>query len=186
MAGVRAAKRYAKGLIQFANESNQAERINQEMIDLKNSIDGSRELAQFLASPILDSKRKNVIGDELFKGFSPTTQNFIHLIINQKRGDILKEITTQYNAMYNLQNKISIAEIVSAVKLDEATTQEILGLAREKMNADTSYIVESKVDPRIIGGFILRVGDKEIDSSIRTRLARLKKEFDKNEYVPKL
>ena len=104
MAGVRAAKRYAKGLIQFANESNQAESINQEMKDIKMSIQGSRELAQFLSSPVLDAKRKNEIAKELFKGFSQTTQNFIHLIINQGRGSMLMEITSQFAELYNRQN----------------------------------------------------------------------------------
>lgn len=185
MAGVRAAKRYAKGLIQFANESNQADSINQEMKDLMKSIQGSRELAQFLASPVLDAKRKNQIGKELFKGFSQTTQNFIHLIINQKRGTMLMEIASQYTELYNSQNNISIAKVTSAAPLDDSMIQQILQLAKEKMDATTTYSIESKVDPKLLGGFILRVGDKQIDSSLRSRLTRLKKEFSKNEYLPK-
>lgn len=185
MAGVRAAKRYAKGLIQFANESNQAESINQEMKDIKMSIQGSRELAQFLSSPVLDAKRKNEIAKELFKGFSQTTQNFIHLIINQGRGSMLMEITSQFAELYNRQNNISIAKVTSAVPLDESMIQQILDLAKEKMDATSTYVIESKVDPKLVGGFILRVGDKQIDSSLRSRLTRLKKEFSKNEYLPK-
>ena len=69
MAGIRAAKRYAKGLMQFANETSQADLLNREMIDLKNSIQASRELSSFLASPVLDAKRKVAISKELFKDF---------------------------------------------------------------------------------------------------------------------
>ena len=85
MAGFRAAKRYAKGLMQFATETGKGAEINQEMEDLKNSIQSSRELAQFLSSPVLDSRKKNAIAKELFKDFSPASQNFIKLVIDQRR-----------------------------------------------------------------------------------------------------
>ena len=186
MAGFRAAKRYAKGLMQFANESNQAEKINQEMKDLKSAIHSSRELAQFLASPVLDAKRKVQIGKEIFKDFSPVTNNFIKLVINQGRGDILKEIAMQFTEIYNRQNNISTAEVVSAVELDNTMIQQIVDAAKQKIGGDSTFNIENKVDPNIIGGFILRVGDKQIDSSVKSKLNRLKKEFDKNEYVTKI
>lgn len=185
MAGFRAAKRYAKGLIQFANESNQAEKINHEMMDLKNAVQSSRELAQFLGSPVLDSKKKIQISNEIFKDFSPVSQNFVKLVLNQGRGDILKEIASQYTELYNKQNNINTAEVISAVALDDAMIQEIVEKAKQKIGADSSFSIENKVNPEIIGGFILRVGDKQIDSSVRSKLNRLKKEFDKNEYIAK-
>lgn len=184
MAGIRAAKRYAKGLMQFANEVGQTDLVNQEMTDLKNSIRGSRELANFLSSPVLDNKRKNQIGKELFKGFSPTTQNFISLVINQGRGNILMQITRQFNHLYNLQNNIGIAEITSAVQLDDSLVQQIVHSAIQKIGGNATYQIENKIDPEIIGGFVLRIGDKQIDSSVKSRLNRLKKEFGKNEYIP--
>lgn len=185
MAGFRAAKRYAKGLIQFANESDQAEKINQEMMDLKNAVQSSRDLAQFLSSPVLDSKRKIQISNEIFKDFSPVSQNFIKLVLNQGRGDILKEIASQYTTLYNRQHNISTAEVVSAVVLDDAMVQQIVETAKQKLKMESSFKIENKIDPNIIGGFILRVGDKQIDSSVKSKLNRLKKEFDKNEYIPK-
>src|SRR5690606_7332525 len=106
MSGVRAARRYAKGLMLFANETNQAEQINREMIDLRESIKESRELAAFLASPVLDSKRKNAIGAELFKDFSPVVQNFIKLVVNQGRERYLRDISSQFTLLYNAQNRI--------------------------------------------------------------------------------
>lgn len=185
MAGFRAAKRYAKGLMQFAVETNQADKINQEMTDLKNAMENSRELAQFLNSPVLDAKKKNVIAKEIFKEFSQTTQNFIYLVINQGRGGFLKEIAIQYHDLYNKLNNIRKADVVSAIQLDDAMVQQIVDQAKQTMGAGYSYEIENKVDPNVIGGFILRVGDKQIDSSVRSKLTRLKKEFDKNEYIPK-
>lgn len=185
MAGFRAAKRYAKGLMQFAAEINQASQINQEMVDLKNALNDSRELTQFLNSPVLDAKRKNVIAKEIFKDFSQPTQNFIQLVINQGRGSGLKDIAIQFNELFNKLNNIRKAEVVSAVKLDDSMVQQIVDQAKQTMGAEYSYEIENRVDPNLIGGFILRVGDKQVDSSVRSKLNRLKQEFDKNEYIPK-
>lgn len=185
MAGTRAAKRYAKGLMQFATEINQAQQINLEMNDLKKAMEGSRELMQFLNSPVLDSKRKITVAKEIFKDFSQPTQNFIQLVISQGRGGSLKDIAFQYNDLYNKLNNIHKAEVVSAIELDDAMVQQIVNQAKKAIGTDYTYEIENKVDPSLIGGFILRVGDKQIDSSVKSKLTRLKKEFDKNEYIPK-
>ncbi len=186
MAGFRAAKRYAKGLMQFATETGKGAEINREMIDLKNSIQSSRELAQFLSSPVLDSRRKNTIAKELFKGFSPATQNFIKLVIDQRREGLLKQIATQFNQIYDHSNNVRTAEVISASELNDELVQEILSKAKAKMGEGFTYKIENKVNPDLIGGFILRVGDKQIDSTVRARLNKLKKEFEINDYVAKI
>ena len=186
MAGFRAAKRYAKGLMQFATETGKGAEINREMIDLKNSIQSSRELAQFLSSPVLDSRRKNTIAKELFKGFSPATQNFIKLVIDQRREGLLKQIATQFNQIYDHSNNVRTAEVISASELNDELVEEILGKAKAKMGEGFTYKIENKVNPDLIGGFILRVGDKQIDSTVRARLNKLKKEFEINDYVAKI
>lgn len=185
MAGFKAAKRYAKGLMQFANESSQSQQINDEMKDLKNAIQSSKELAQFLGSPVLDARRKVQITKEIFKDFSPVTQNFIQLVINHGRGDILKEIATQYNYLYDKQNRVNTIEVTSATELDATTVDEIVEKAKQNFGEGFTYHIENKINPDLIGGFILRVGDKQIDNSIKSKLTRLKKEFEKNDYVPK-
>jgi len=185
MAVFRGAKRYAKGLMQFAVETGQAKQINDEMIDLKKTLEGSRELNAFLSSPIFDSKRKVEVAKELFKSFSPAVQNFIRLVINHRREKGLKEIAKQYIDLYNQLNNIRVAEIITATELNDSLIQEIVAKAKETVG-DYTYEIDSKVDPSLIGGFVLRVGDKQIDTSIKSRLNLLKKEFDKNEYIPKI
>ncbi len=185
MAGFRAAKRYAKGLLDFSLETGKAEEINREMKELRSAIQSNRELAQFFSSPVLDSKRKNLIAKEIFKDFSPIAQNFIQLVITHRRETNLREIANQYSILYNRINNIHKAEVTSAIQLDDVMVQEIVGKAKETIGSNYSYEIENKVDPNLIGGFILRVGDKQVDSSVRSKLTRLKKEFDKNEYIPK-
>lgn len=186
MAGFKAATRYAKGLMQFATEVGQADQINQEMIEIKNAIESNRELAQFLGSPLLDSKRKNIVAKEIFKDFSPATQNFISLVINHRREKGLKEIATHFNHLYNLKNNRRTAEVYTATQLDDSLIQQIVEKSKATLGANYSYVIENKVDPSLIGGYILRVGDKQIDASIKSKLDRLKQEFDKNEYIPKI
>lgn len=185
MASIRAAKRYAKGLMQFAGESNQAELLNREMTDLKNSIQGSRELASFLASPVLDAKRKTAVSRELFKSFSPVAQNFIELVINQGRGDLLKEIASQFNEQYNKMHNITVVEFTSAVPFESGLVNQIVNDAKQKLGDNSTINIETKVNPDLIGGFVLRMGDKQIDSSVKSKLNRLKKEFDRNDYIAK-
>ncbi|MFV0304313.1 MAG: ATP synthase F1 subunit delta [Moheibacter sp.] len=185
MAGFRAAKRYAKGLMQFAVESGQTQQINQEMMDLQKAVQDSRELNQFLSSPILDSRKKVEVAKIIFKDFSPTTQNFIQLVINHGREKGLKEITKQYHYLYNQLNNVHKAEVITATELNDGLINEIVEKAKATIGNDYTYEIENKVDSSLIGGFILRVGDKQIDTSVKSKLFRLKKEFDKNEYIPK-
>lgn len=185
MAGFRAAKRYAKGLMDFGNETNQAELLNQEMTDLKNSIGASRELSSFLASPALDPKRKVAVAKELFKDFSKVSRNFIELVISQGRGNILKEIAEQYNEQFNKLHNITIAEFVSAVELDTEIINRIVNETKQKLGDNSTINIQTNIDSELIGGFVLRMGDKQIDSSLRSKLNRLKKDFERNEYIVK-
>lgn len=185
MASVRAAKRYAKGMMMFAEEHGNTKEINQEMIDIKNSIENSRDLLTFLHSRALDPKRKNQIADELFKDFSPSTRHFIKVVINNNREAALKTIAEEYTRMYNEANKVRIAKVVSAVALDKELIDQILEKSRELMGSEYTYEIENEVKPDLIGGFILTVGDKQIDTSVKTRLQELKKEFHINDYIPK-
>lgn len=185
MASVRAAKRYAKGMMQFATEQGKTEEVNREMIDLKNSIANSRELNQFLHSRALDPKRKNQIADELFKGFSPAMRHFIKLVINNNREGALKAIAEEYTRQYNEDNRVRTAKVVSAVELDKELIDRILEKSKELMGSGYTYEIENEVKPDLIGGFILTVGDKQIDTSVKTRLQKLKKEFHINDYIPK-
>lgn len=185
MSGFRAAKRYAKGLMDFAVETGNAAQINQEMKDLKKSIQDSRELSSFLNSPVLDSRRKNEIAKEIFKDFSPATKNFIYLVIRQGRERGLKEIASQFQELYNQRNNIRIADVITATDLNRTLVDEILESAKKSIGTQYEYQIQNKIDPSLIGGFILRVGDKQIDASVRDKFNRLKKEFDINDYVPK-
>lgn len=185
MAGLRAANRYAKGLAQFANEAGQSELVYNEMKNIKTILTDSADLRSFLGSPIFDNKKKQTVVNEVFKDFSPTTQKFIGLTINQGRENLLGQIADAFVRQYDHANKIVTAEVTSAVQLDQATLDKIVAQAKQTLDADASIKIVNKIDSSLIGGFVLRVGNQQIDTSIKSKLATLRKEFSKNEYIPK-
>ncbi|WP_313374063.1 ATP synthase F1 subunit delta [Chishuiella sp.] len=179
MAGFRAAQRYAKSLMQFANETNQADVVYAEMNDVCKIIKESDDLKSFLNSPIIEASKKEVVLKEIFKSFSKTTNTFISLVVKQGRENILSKIADQFIANYNLANNIVTAEITSAVQLDQKTIDNIVAKAKQTLAAGSQVNVVNKIDASLIGGFILKIGNTQIDSSIKTKLATLKKDFSK-------
>ncbi|MBS7333395.1 ATP synthase F1 subunit delta [Faecalibacter bovis] len=185
MAGFRAANRYAKGLMQYALEANQTDLVYAEMNEVINIINKSDDLKVFLNSPILDVKVKETTLAQIFASFSPTSQKFISLVVKQGRENILSKIAEQFITIYDIMNNIVTAEITSAVELDQPTIDKIVAKAKEGLDANAQVKVVNKIDASLIGGFVLKVGNTQIDSSIKSRLTSLKKEFLNKDYIPK-
>lgn len=177
MAGLRTANRYAKGLTKFAKEEGQLEAVYQEMKDVSNTISKSDDLQSFLASPVFDVKKKLAVLDQVFVAFSSTTKKFIALTVNQGRENILAEIADEFVRQYNNQNNIVSAEVTSAVELDQNTLDKLIAKAKESLPADAKINLVNKVDASLIGGFVLRIGNQQIDTSVKSKLATLKKEL---------
>ncbi len=185
MAGFRAAHRYAKGLMEFANEANQTDVVYAEMNDVSKIIKENDDLRIFLNSPVIDAKKKEAVLNEIFKSLSKTSQTFISLVVRHGRENILSKIADQFIALYDQANNIVTAVITSAVQLDQNTIDTIVSKAKQTLAANSQVKVENKVDASLIGGFVLKIGNNQVDSSIKTKLATLKKDFSKNEYIPK-
>lgn len=185
MAGFRAANRYAKGLMQYALEANQTDLVYAEMNEVVKIVKESDDLRIFLNSPILDAKTKEATLAQIFASFSKTSQTFISLVVRQGRENILTKIAEQFITIYDVINNIVIAEITSAVELDQPAVDKIVAKAKEGLDANAQVKVVNKIDASLIGGFVLKVGNTQIDSSIKLRLTSLKKEFLNKDYIPK-
>ncbi len=185
MAGFRAAHRYAKGLMEFAKEANQTNEVYAEMNEVSNIIKSSDDLRVFLNSPVIDASKKEVALKEIFKSLSKSSQTFISLVVRHGRENILSKIATQFIALYDEANNIVTAEITSAVQLDQNTIDNIIAKAKQTLAVNSQVKVENKVDASLIGGFVLKIGNNQIDSSIKTKLATIKKDFSKNDFIPK-
>lgn len=175
----KVAKRYAQGLLDFTQESGNTATIFAEMKDVVKIMKDSKELKNFFASPIIDAKKKIAVATEVFVNFSPVAQNLITLVIKQGRESHLQGIAQEYiNKVEDLQGVQRITLTV-ATELSKANTDEIIK-STTLIDHSRNYDLKVVINPEIIGGYILRVGDQQVDASVKTKLSLVKKEFQLN------
>jgi F-type H+-transporting ATPase subunit delta len=175
MSVVRLAKRYASGLWEYALSLHESEVIIKEMKSIIDIIKQNKDFQFFLKSPIIETQKKIKIVNEIFKSFSTTSRNFITLVVKHKRECDLLEIAQQVLELYDTHNGIQRVEIISAISLDQETSNKILD-SYPKIN-QSKAIIENKIDESIIGGYILRMDDQQIDASIKSELTNIKKKL---------
>lgn len=174
----KVAKRYAQGLLDFTQESGNTELVFAEMKDVVKIMSESKELNQFLNTPFIDARKKDAVALEIFKNFSSVSQNIIRLVIRQGRESQLKNIAQEFiNKVEDIKGTQRIS-LVTATKLSEQNIQKII--ADSNMINVSNYDLETIIKPEILGGYILRVGDQQIDASVKTKLNNIKKEFQLN------
>ena len=183
MKGTRAASRYAKSLLNLSTEQNNVEVIFDDMEMIATTVSENRELALVLQSPIIKSDKKQAILDSVFPKVSELTKGFMNIIVSKGRENILGHIAEAFVQQYKIQKGIIVAELKSVIKLDDKLKAKVLDL----VNPSKKQIeVVETIDESIIGGFIVRVDDKQVDASIATRISELKLEFSKNAYISEL
>ncbi|MFY0253474.1 ATP synthase F1 subunit delta [Chitinophaga sp. 30R24] len=185
MQNPRLASRYAKALIDLAQELNQLEAVNTDMLFLHEVLKSSKDLVSLLKSPIIKADKKQKILAAVFSGrVSATTITFINLLVNKGREGGLEEITTEFSREYMVLKNIVKVKVTTAVALDAAT----LNIIRERVAAGTTQHIEleAAVNPELIGGFVLEANDKLFDASVSRDLKDLKQQFNKNIYVSDL
>ncbi|MCW4452680.1 ATP synthase F1 subunit delta [Kaistella sp. BT6-1-3] len=175
----KVAKRYAQGLLNFTQESGNTDSVFTEMGDIVKTIEKSKELQNFFASPIIDVKKKVSIALEIFKDFSPVTKSMLQLIIKQGRESQMQNIAQEYINKVEDMNGVQRITITSASALSSENISNILK-SSELVNHDNKFDVKSIINPEILGGYILRVGDQQVDASVKSKLSKLKKEFQLN------
>jgi F-type H+-transporting ATPase subunit delta len=171
----RAANRYAKALIELASQSNIEDVVQKDMANVFSTIQTSKELQDVLNSPIIKISDKKAVVEKIFDGkVNPLTNKLFALLSENKRMDLLHSISGQYNVLYNDKKGIVKAIVTSAVALDDELKAKVLTKAKELVG-NKSINLETKIDESLVGGFILRVGDVQVDASIATQLNKLKR-----------
>lgn len=167
------ARRYAEALYDLAAETGMVDRMENELEAVSEAIKASAELKKILHHPRITAEEKKGLIKDLFAGkVSPVMENFLYLLIDRKREALLDEIRERFVDLANKARNIVRAEVTSAVELtakEKEELQEVLGRITKK-NVKISY----QVDPGIIGGVVVRIGDRVIDGSLRTRLAAMR------------
>jgi F-type H+-transporting ATPase subunit delta len=165
--------RYAKALFSLAKEQNSLTAMKQDMELLYQCIGEIPELQYVIQSPVIKVSEKLRLFQETFKtSFSPLTLSFINLIVQGRREEHLRDISRYALHLLKIENGIQLAELVTATPLSEALRSSIVQFIEKKFH--TRIEITESVDEKLIGGFILRVGDQQIDASISSKLAQIK------------
>ena len=183
MEGTRAAIRYAKALLNLAKEHGLHEEVNENMLLIVNTIDESKDLQVMLKSPIIKTEIKKNVLNSIFESYiNDLSKGLLKLLIENKRIELLRLVAKQYTVIFDFLMGYEVATVTTAIPLTPEMEKEIF----EKINKLTSKEVSIKniVNPEIIGGFILRIEDMQYDASILNKFKSLKKEFNKNLYLP--
>ncbi len=171
----RAAIRYAKAILETAISSGKANQVNDDMKSIITAVDSSADLKDFLASPIIKSDLKMNALLEVFGSVQAETKSLFRLLQENKRFEILVAIATQYNAQFDEMNGVEVAKVTTAFPITAELEAKIL--AKAATISTKKITIQNTVDPSIIGGFILRIGDKQYNASVSNRLQELKREF---------
>lgn len=173
----KAAARYAKSLIDLSIEQNALEDLFKDMVLFEEVVDHNSELEAILKNPIVPLDKKSGILKALFGNkVHQITQDFFKLSVAKGRSAILFDAAKQFVSQYQSLKGIVTADVTSAIALTDANKAEITDLVKKELGAN-EVIIKEKVDPTLIGGFILKVGDKQFDASIAGSLSKLKKEL---------
>lgn len=171
----RAAIRYAKAILEIAVLSGKANQVNDDMKSIIASVNSSADLKEFLVSPIITSDVKMKVLLEVFGLVQADTKSLFRLLQENKRFEILEAIAIQYNAQFDDMNGVEVAKVTTAVPMDAQLEAKVL--AKAALISTKKITIQNIVDPTIIGGFLLRIGDKQYNASVANRLQQLKKEF---------
>jgi F-type H+-transporting ATPase subunit delta len=171
----RAAIRYAKAILEISVSNGNAVKVNEDMLSIVTSIAGSPELIDFLSSPIISSEVKMNALSEVFVAVQSETKSLFRLLHDNKRFEILAQVASQYNTLFDQMNNVEVAKVTTAFPITADLESKVL--AKIATISNKKITIENIVDPKIIGGFILRIGDKQYNASVANGLQELKREF---------
>ena len=175
MSGIRAAIRYAKAILEIADSKGVASEVSANMTLIATTITGNSELTHFIQNPLIKTDTKKNVVLEVFASVNPVTQSLFHLLLENKRFEILAAIAVEYNNLFDVMNGVEVAKVTTAFPMDAALEAKVL--AKIATFSDKKVTIENTVDASIIGGFILRIGDKQYNASVGNRLHVLKREL---------
>ncbi|KAA0989432.1 ATP synthase F1 subunit delta [Dyadobacter aurulentus] len=167
------AARYAKSLIELAKEQNVLEAVYQDMILFKDTADKNRGLMLALKSPVVRHEKKSGILKALFEArVNPVSYAIFKIITKKNRESILDEIANEFIKAYNLNQGIQKALVVTTTPLTDELRQQFIEIVKSA-TGKTVQLAE-KINPSIIGGYVLTIEDRQIDASLKSRLNELK------------
>ena len=185
MQGTKVAARYAKSLLDLSLEQGVLEKVYADMKLVDSICKENKEFVVMLRSPIIKSDKKEVILKAVFEGnVNKLTMEFINIIARKRREMYLYEIADAFVNKYKEHKKILTAVITTAMGLDADLRAKVLDVVKNATKSEIELV--EKVNKDLIGGFIIRIDDKQDDTSIRTKILKLNRVFSENPFIKEL
>ncbi|MBC7744104.1 MAG: ATP synthase F1 subunit delta [Flavobacterium sp.] len=176
MSEIQVASRYAKSLIDLAVEQNALEAVKADIEFFLRTLRENPTLKAVLKNPILGPDKKSGILNQLFgPRLHPMIISFFTIVVRKGRSAILFETAKEFINEYNVRKNIVKATVTTAAPISKENLKEVEMVIKQATHGE--IILTTKIDPLLIGGFILKVGDKQFDTSISSQLNKLRKEF---------
>lgn len=177
------ASRYAKSLLDLAVEQNKLDTVLEDIKGFAKASE-NRDLELLLKSPIVNTEKKLNVIKAIFEGkIDELTMAFLNIVTKKGREAALPEIAQAFIQKYQAYKKISKIVITTAQKMGEAEFAKVKAKLMASDITEENLEIETKIDPSIIGGFVLELGDKLYDASVAQKLEQLKKQFSGNKYA---
>jgi len=164
---------YARSLFEVARDQGKLDELREQLGQFADALDQNRELAVFFFSPYFSTKEKQDGLERLLDGAEETFLNFLKLLIENHRMPVIFRTRQQFERLWERENQLLPVDITSAIALDQETTENLGRTIGER--AGRKVRLAAHVDPDILGGIVLRVGNSILDASIRNRLEQLRR-----------
>ena len=168
------ARVYAQALFEAGKDKGKLDALQSQLAQFADAVDRNHDLQVFLFSPYLSSQEKKRGLERAISGAEPELTNFLELLIEKGRMPEIFRIRRELDAMWREENKMLPVQLTSAIELDAETVENLGRTIGERTGRKVD--VTATVNPDILGGIVLRVGNSILDASIRTRLERLRKQ----------
>jgi ATP synthase F1 delta subunit len=168
------ARVYARALFEVAFERGVLDTVREQLAQFVGALSADRELEVFFVSPYFSTTEKKDGLGRMVEGAEETFMSFLETLVERQRMPEIYEIRTRYEELWDTEMKVLPVEVTSAIGLDEATVRSI----GERIGSGTGNKIQltTVVDPDILGGIVIRVGNVILDASIRSRLDQLRKQ----------
>jgi len=180
------AKRYAKALLDFAVEKKCEDTVYQEVLQLITSYREVPQLSAVLGNPLLPQQQKiDVLDGAVSTGpASEVFRKFAALVVAHRRESFMLFIAHNYVTLYRELKHISIGKLITAVPVSEKVAKRLETMVEKNSQNSIDVILETTVDPDIMGGFIFQIDDLRLDASVRQQFELIKKQFiEKNKRI---
>lgn len=173
---IRVAKRYSEALIESAVNSNEVDKVLDELSFINQTLVSSPDLKEFLENPIITHQDKIDVINQIFANhISGSVTNLLMLLVENNRFDVFDLIVNEYSNKKDEINNIVKAKVISAIELNDDAKSKIVNKLEYKTSK--KVIADYEINPAIIAGIIVEINDKTIDTSLKTKLNNIKKQL---------